>query len=183
MADAKTILQKYVSDMLSLESHIAQAIGKQVKENQNDTMINGKFTAFTKVTETHVAALRDRLDGLGGAANAPVKEGVAAVLGVAAGLIDKLRSEEISKDLRDDYTALNLSLVSYQMLHVTATALGDQQTADLAARNLKDNAEFVMEIQKIIPDVVVRELKQNHELTLQENAAQKTNEVVAAIWK
>lgn len=32
MADAKAVLQKYVSDMLSLESHIFQAIDKQLKE-------------------------------------------------------------------------------------------------------------------------------------------------------
>src|SRR5689334_1029622 len=149
MADSKTILQKYVSDMLSLESHIHQAIDKQVKENNDDPEVSTRFAAFAQTVKNHRDSLQTRLDQIGGAANHPVKEGVAAVAGVAAGVIDKFRSEEVSKDFRDDFTALNLSLISYEMLHTTALSLGDRQTADLAAKNVKDNAEFVMWIQKI----------------------------------
>ena len=143
MADSKTILQKYVSDMLSLESHIHQAIDKQVKENRDDPEVSTKFSAFAETIKLHRDSLETRLKELGGAANSPIKEGVAAIAGVAAGVIDKLRSEEVSKDFRDDYTALGLSLISYEMLHTTALSLGDKQTADLAARNVKDNAQFM----------------------------------------
>src|SRR6476660_5166609 len=109
MADSKTILQKYVSDLLALESHIYQAIDKQVKENANDQEVNSKYSAFATTIKSHRDALASRLESLGGAANSPVKEGVAAVFGVAAGIIDKFRSEEVSKNLRDDFTALSLS--------------------------------------------------------------------------
>jgi ferritin-like metal-binding protein YciE len=183
MADAKTILQKYVSDMLSLESHIAQAIDKQVKENKDTPELNSKFEVYSRTIQNHVQQLSSRLEQLGGAANSPVKEGVAAAMGVAAGVIDKFRSEEVSKNFRDDFTALNLSLISYEMLHTTALSLGDKETADLAARNAKDNAEFVVEIQKLIPQVVVNELRQNHEVTPDESAVNQTKELVSSIWK
>jgi len=183
MADAKTILQKYVSDMLSLETHISEAIDKQVKENQDDPEVSTKFAAFATTIHNHQMSLEARLKELGGAANQPIKQGVAAIAGVAAGLIDKLRSEEVSKNFRDDFTALNLSLISYEMLHVTALALGDRQTADLAGRNIKDNAEFVMFIQKVVPQIVVRDLKENHEVTPIASAAEETQKLVADIWK
>ncbi len=186
MADSKTILQKYVSDMLALETHIHQAIDKQVKENQDDPEASSKFVTYAQTTASHTTALQARLDQLGGAANNPVKQGVAAVAGVAAGIIDKFRSEEVSKDFRDDFTAINLSLISYQMLHTTALALGDRQTADLAATGARDNANMVMELQRLIPRMVVRDLKKNHEevkLSLDDTAADETHKLISEVWK
>ena len=186
MADSKTILQKYVSDMLSLESHIYQAIDKQVKENADDPTVNSKYSAFATTAKSHRDALASRLEAIGGAANKPVKEGVAAVFGVAAGLIDKFRSEEVSKNFRDDFTALSLSLLSYQMLHTTALALGDRETAELAAGNAKDNAKFVREIERLMPGIVVSDLKKNHKEAapaLNESAAQETEDLITQIWK
>lgn len=183
MADSKTLLQKYVSDMHALESHIYQAIDKQVKENQDDPEISSRFAAFAVTMEQHKNTLKARLDQLGGAANSPVKEGVAALAGVAAGLIDKFRSEEVSKDFRDNYTALNLSLISYEMLHTTALSLGDRQTAELAATNMKDNADFVMYIQQIMPKIVLRDLKKNHEVSVDETAIDESKKLVEEIWK
>ena len=183
MSDQKMILQKYVSDMIALESHIFQAIDKQAKENESDPEIKQHFTNFASTLQSHQTTLEARLKALGGAANKPVKEGVSAVLGVAAGVIDKLRSDEQSKEFRDDYTALNLSLISYEMLYTTATALGDKETASLAASNAKDNAEFVSYIQHILPQVIVRELKKNYDVTLDESATQSTKELIGTIWK
>lgn len=186
MADAKNVLQKYVSDMLALEGHIAQAIDKQVKANADNPEVSAKYAAFTTTLKSHHDTLASRLDALGGAANSPVKEGVAAVLGVAAGLLDKFRSEEVSKEFRDDFTALSLSLVSYQMLHTTALALGDQQTAELAAGNAKDNARFVREIERFLPGVVVKELKKNFPEAapvIDEGATQATQDLITEIWK
>lgn len=186
MADSKTILQKYVSDMLSLESHIYQAIDKQVKENTDDPEVSTKYAEFTTTLKSHHDTLASRLDALGGAANSPVKEGVAALFGVAAGVIDKFRSEEVSKNFRDDFTALSLSLVAYQMLHTTALALGDRQTAELAAGNAKDNAKFVREIERLMPHIVVRDLKKNHKEAapaIDESATQATEDLITEIWK
>jgi ferritin-like metal-binding protein YciE len=186
MADSKTILQKYVSDMLALEAHIYQAIDKQVKENTDDPEVSSKYAEFTTTLKSHHDTLASRLNALGGAANSPIKEGVSAVFGVAAGLIDKFRSEEVSKNFRDDFTALSLSLVSYQMLHTTALALGDTQTAELAAGNAKDNARFVREIERMMPGIVVRDLKKNHEEAapaIDESATQATGDLITEIWK
>lgn len=180
--DAQTILVKYLSDMISLEQHISQAIDKQVKELTDVPNLSSKLSAFQNTLSSHRDALNDRVTALGGAANHPVKEGVAGVFGVAAGVIDKFRSDEESKDLRDDYTAINLSLVAYLMLHTTALAVSDQQTAALAKRFMKDNAGFVVELQHMIPEVTVANLKQNYNAPINDQAVSQALETIKEVW-
>src|SRR5215211_2115601 len=93
------IVTKYLADQLALEGHIYQAIDKQVKETQDEPDINPFLTDVRATLEQHVNALRGRLESLGGQSTGPIKEAGAAILGVAAGVIDKLRAEEVSKDL------------------------------------------------------------------------------------
>ncbi len=175
------IVTKYLSDMVAVEAHIYQAIDKQVKETQDEKDINPKLSEIRTILEGHVNSLRSRLEALGGQATNPIKEVGASILGVAAGLIDKVRAEEVSKDLRDDYTALGLANVSYVMLITTALACNDTETADLASRNLKENAQIVMDLGSLIPYAVVRDLS---DLThLNKNAVTEARERYSAAWK
>lgn len=174
------LITKYLSDMAGLEEHIYQAIDKQAKSTEDQPEYNQVLKSIRDTLETHVATLNKRLEALGGHPANPIKQAGSAVLGVAAGLIDKIRAEELSKDLRDDYTALNLSCISYVMLSTTALACNDSETAELAERHLKDNAGFVIEIGKIIPDVVVKDLSDFTDLN--KDAARLAREVYAYAW-
>jgi len=175
------LLTKYVGDMHSLESHIFQAIDKQAKLLTDHEDARQKTEKFRDTLALHMKALEQRLGELGGSPTHPIKEGVAAALGVAAGLIDKVRSDEASKDLRDDYTAINHSVIAYVMLHTTALAAGDQQTADLSKRHLKDNAQFVMEINAFMPKLVLDELRQDG-LSVRDGALETANQSVKDVW-
>jgi len=77
---------------------------------------------------------------------------------VAAGVVDKVRAEEVSKNFRDNYTALSLSNISYVMLISTCLSCNDPETAELATRHLKENAQFVSDIGNLMPTLVVRDL-------------------------
>jgi ferritin-like metal-binding protein YciE len=92
-----------------------------------------------------------------------------------------MRAEEISKDLRDDYTALNHSVISYIMLNATALALGDQQTADLAERNVKDNAGFVVWINNNMPKFVIKDL-QDSGASIDQSAVEASQAAVKRLW-
>lgn len=175
------LVTKYLSDMVAVESHIYQAIDKQVKETQDEPDVNPKLVQIRDGLERHVNELRDRLNVLGGQATSPVKEAGAAVLGVAAGAIDKIRSNEVSKDMRDNYTALSLSNAGYVMFITTALACNDSQSADLATRLLKENAQFTMDLGGLLPYVVVRDLKD--EANLNKNAVQEARKRYAEVWK
>ncbi|MDQ2806312.1 MAG: DUF892 family protein [Chloroflexota bacterium] len=176
------ILQKYVGDQHALESHILQAIDKQVKLAENDAAAKAKFEEITRTLQRHLDSLATRLEALGGSATHPIKEAGAAALGVAAGLIDKVRAEEISKDLRDDYTAINLSIISYIMLNATALALGDNETATLAERNVKDSADFVVWINNHMPKFVINDLKDSG-ASIDSSAMAAGEAMVKRVWR
>lgn len=175
------IVTKYLADMIGLEGHIYQAIDKQVKETRDEPDVNPILRDIRDTLEQHVNALQNRLDALGGQATSPIKEAGASFLGVAAGLIDKLRAEEVSKDFRDDYTALSLSHVSYLMLISTCLACNDTETADLAATHLKDNAGFISDIGNLIPYLVVHDLS---DLTdLNQGAVEEARKRYHSAWQ
>jgi ferritin-like metal-binding protein YciE len=176
----KDIVTKYLADMVAVVGHVYQAIDKQVKETQDEKDVNPLLVRVRDGLEGQTNNLRDRLEALGGKGTSPIKEFAASALGVAAGVIDKLRAEEVSKDLRDDYTALGLVNISYTMLITTSLACGDRETADLAFNNLKETAGYEMEIGRVISYAVVRDLSDLADLD--PNAVEEGQRLYSEAW-
>lgn len=179
---SKKTLADYVGDMVALEEHIEAALDRQLESVKDDA------TALQAVRGWHamVKEQRERVKGLeselGATAGSPVKKVGSTILGAAAGVIDKIRAEGISKSIRDDYTAFNLAAIGYTMLYTTATALGDARVAGVAERNLRGYAAAVQRVNEIIADVVLHELaKDDHKVD--QSAAEKTREMVDKSWK
>ncbi len=177
-------IQTYVSDMLALERHIAQPLQRQL--DMQDTAKYGGALAVTTtlkgLTDSHVTALEQCLEQLGGHAASPVKSAWSTLLGAGAAAIDGVRKTKVSKNLRDDYTALSLASISYTMLHATSVGLGDVTVADLAKRHLADYARLIMQITQVIPDVVLQELRDDGE-PVQTGAAELIRQQTNEIWK
>lgn len=177
-------IQTYVSDMLALERHIAQPLQRQL-DIVDTAKYAGALAVISQVkslTDSHVTALDQCLAQLGGHEASAVKSAWSSLLGVGAAAIDSVRKTKVSKSLRDDYTALNLATISYTMLYTTAVGLGDTTVADLAKRHLSDYAGCVMQINKIIPDVVLEELRDDGE-TVSTTATQTINETINELWR
>jgi ferritin-like metal-binding protein YciE len=177
-------IQTYVSDMLALERHIAQPLQRQLAMDDTSKFDDalGVTTTINRLNDVHVSALEQCLDQLGGHAASPIKSAWASLLGVGAAAIDSVRKTKVSKNLRDDYTVLNLAAISYTMLHATAVGLSDTTTADLAKRHLADYARCVMQIVQIIPDVVLRELADDGE-AVQTGAATLIRQQTSEVWR
>jgi ferritin-like metal-binding protein YciE len=175
-------LSDWVGDVAAIETHIEEALDRQLKQTKDDAIAGPAVQAFhdmVKLQKDVVIALRD---DLGGTAGSPIKQAGASILGKAAGVIDMVRAEGLSKSLRDDYTAFNLAAVAYTMLHTTAVALGDQRVATLAESHLRGYAGAIQKINHIISDVVVAELaKDKHEV--RSSAAATTKKMVDKVWK
>jgi ferritin-like metal-binding protein YciE len=183
MSERQDTLQQYVSDMLAVERHILPAIENQ---SQDDRMARHPearrlVNKLEATIRTHINGLEQHLENLGGDPASPVKSAVTAILGAAATLIEKVRTNPVSKNLRDDYTVLNLAAVSYTMLHTTGQALQDQQTADIAANFLRDYTPLITEINEVIPEVVVSELRDETEV-LDAGAAERAVERTQEAW-
>jgi ferritin-like metal-binding protein YciE len=180
--NGKELLQKYVGDMAALESHIEEAIDRQLDMTKDDAKAGPlirEFHDMVKMQRDKITALRD---DLGSNAANPVKEIGSEILGKAAGLIDKVRADSISKSLRDDYTAFNLAAISYSMLYTTAKGVGSDEVANVAQNHLRGYARAVQKINHVIPDIVVAELS-NEDGFSGSGVAGATREMVDQAWK
>lgn len=156
-------LTTYVGDMHALVTHGLQAVERQI-ENLKEEGHPEAYNAVQEVARTlrvHASMLDARTRALGGSATKPVKDAVSAIAGVAAGLINAVRSEEASKSIRDDYTFLSHAAIGYLMLYTTAASLADNETAQLAQTGYQDVARLAMQVDHIMPTLVIQELMQD----------------------
>jgi hypothetical protein len=161
MKDNREEIRPYVADMAAVERHILEALERQRKADtfKDFPQALGLIDRLAGLLKTHTENLETHLDSMpGGGVAAAVKETVTGVLGGLAGVYDKVRKEEVSRALRDDYTALSLATISYTMLHSTALGLRQGTTAEIALRNLKELTPVLIELSQIIPAVVLKEL-------------------------
>ncbi len=153
-------LKMYVNDMITLQKHILEAVERQADDERVkseaqtiELIVKVKHTVSRQVEE-----LDKQVSRLGSEATAAAKQTVGHVLGILAGLYDKVRKDPVSRMLRDDYVVLNLSSVSYTMLHTTGLAYHDQAVADLALAHLQQLTPLIMRYNEVIPNVVAAEL-------------------------
>src|SRR5215207_4438601 len=134
--------------MLALEDHIEKAIRSQLTDLKDYPDVVTELRQVHRKIEHHVSDLRNLSDrrNAGGVVES-VKRAGSAVAGMAAGIIDLVRTEGLPKNLRDDYTAFNLANIGYVMLHTTALALDRSDVAMLAEQHLKDYARMLVALQ------------------------------------
>lgn len=180
---SQKLVADWVGDAVAIEAHIEEALDKQKKEYSSVAAVNQAIHHFHDSTKANRDRLRDYQEKIGKTGGKGVVEAGASVLGKAAGVVDRLRKDTLTKSLRDDYTAFNLAAISYTLLYTTALAVGDGETADLAAENLKVHAANVQRINHIISDVTVSEINGDGYPVKNNDAAAMTKKVVDAAWK
>ena len=178
-------IQTYLGDMLALEQHIAGPLQRQLEidETQNYVRAIALTGRIKSLTDAHAAALHARLQNLGGGNGLnPVKSAWSGLLGAGAAAVGSVRKTKVSKNLRDDYTALSLATVSYSMLNATALGFGDAETASIAQRHLADYARLIMDLGRAIPEVVLQELSDDGQ-SVDVGAAVRAEEDVEQSWR
>jgi ferritin-like metal-binding protein YciE len=181
--DRTEAINSYITDMLALEDHIEKAVKSQLTDLKEYPDVVAALRQIHTRIEHHISDLRMLSDrrNAGGVVES-VKRAGSAVAGVAAGLIDLIRTEGLPKNLRDDYTAFNLANIGYVMLHTTALAAEDQEVADLAHQHFRDYTDAVMRLNNLIPAAVVRFLEQQG-LPVRADIVSEVNRNVAQAWK
>ena len=183
MGDKKQeTITKYLGDMKAVVSHLYEAMERQKDEFKDQPDVSQAIARIALGLKDQGDDIELRLKGLGGSPTQPVKEAVAGAAGVVAGLYNKVRTEGAAKGLRDDHVALNLALVSYGMLHTTAVAFADGRTAELAKHGFTECARFAMDVQKLLPAIVLRELGDGDFGTLDSSAPEQTRAAIQSAW-
>ncbi len=155
-------INSYVTDMQALEEHLEKALSAQVEDLKDDEF-GVALRSIHQVTKQHIRALdtlSERRQGGAQGISKTVKRAASSVLGLGAAAIDMVRSEQLPKNLRDDYTAVSLACIGYVMLHTTAMSLGDTEVSELALAHLQDHAKSTMTLNNIVPRAVVQFLKE-----------------------
>ena len=154
------VVHALVEDLVVLQVHLLEAIVRQSKLDALRSRVDARelLARLEPRLHGHVEALHACLERLG--RKPPrVKERLGALLGVAAGWVDQVRSgREASRDLRDDFVLLSLVLVNYGMLSAAAARLDDPQTDDLAAEHIDALAPLLEDLMMIVPQIVEDEI-------------------------
>lgn len=161
MKTSNDILTGYLGDVLAIENHLLKAMEHQVGDQEvvKHADVHEFLSQTRGVLQAHSAGLAARLSALGGSVSANVKEVVTAATGIASGLLGRMRPQTASKFLRDDYVVLSACAMGYEMLHATALALRDEQTAQMALRHLEEITPLIVRLSDLTPEIVVQEVE------------------------
>lgn len=176
-------IHMYVNDMAALEKHILEAFARQ----RADERVQADPACAALIEELHSAAegrLRDienHAASFAGPSGGAIKEAVAGIAGVVAGLYDKVRKHPLSRMLRDDSTALSLTATGYSMLYTTGLAVRDLAVANVALRHLRGITPQIMSLSHVIPAIVVKELAED-DPAVDHSAVGIAQEKIKAAW-
>lgn len=180
--NTRKVLADWLGDLVAIESHIEEALDHQLKERTGLASVDDAIKQFHDSTKMNRDRVRSFQKTLGEEASKGIIERGAQMLGKAAGVIDQLRKDTVTKSLRDDYTAFNLAAISYTLFYTTATALGDERAASLAQENLKVHAANVQKINQVIGDAAVLEISKDDYPVVNQRAADQTRSMVNDVW-
>lgn len=182
--DQRELLAQYVGDVVALDSDIESVLDRQLGLTKNDTLAGPLVRGFHDSIRDQRNMMIELRDDMGEEQTVhAIRDKGATVLGAVTGVIDKLRSDSISKALRDDYATFNLAAVSYTMLLTTAKAVGSTEVATAAEKGLKTYAAAVQKINHAIPSVVIAELAGKSEVAVSSDIADDVRRAADSIWK
>ena len=178
------VIQKHLADMQSVEKHILEAIERQREEEnvRNDLETNKLLIEIERTLKGHVQALTTLSKQYDGEGESAFKKAITAAAGVMAGLYDKVRENEVTRMLRDDYTALSLAAMGYTTLHTFGLAIKEQNIADLALSHLKEITPLLVDISKALPVVTAREVAAENDFPVDVSAGQEAVRNTQTAW-
>lgn len=183
--DRKESVHKHLSDMLAVEQHILDAVEQQRDDDRlrDNVRANKVVIEMERVLKEHVSALKALADQYGVKTQSAAKEAVTKLLGVAAGIYDRVRGKHpLSRDLRDNYTALSLAAMAYTSFHTYGLATGEDRIASLAQRHLKDLTPLLVELSKVLPEVVAEEVGEESEFPVDTSVGPQAVQNTQEAW-
>jgi ferritin-like metal-binding protein YciE len=177
-------LKMYVNDVIAVERDIVNAIEGQLEDDR----VNGHPALHLVLTEIvakgkmRINRLKEISDEEGGSVGAAIKEAAMSVTGALAGIYGKFREHPLSRIVRDDRIAMNVTETSYAMLYTLALSIGHAKTAEVALEGLNSAAPAVLALTDLLPGVIVRELAEDGPLE-NPDVERAVIEAIQAAWR
>lgn len=174
----------WVGDIVALETHVEEAMDRQLKLDFPNPGMVAAIQSFHDAVSSSKQRAEVFQEQYGSEPGNPIIKAGTNLLGKAAGMIDLVREDGAAKALRDDYTAYNLLAISYTMLHTTAMALEDPATQAFAEQGLRTYAGLVQDINHLMPEAVIADLKDNADHPLQNpNVVGESRRLIQHVWQ
>ena len=177
-------ISDWLGDIVALEGHVEEAMDRQLKLKSSSSEVTSAIQRYHDAVRDSKKRAEQYQEQYGTTPGNPIIKVGTNLLGKAAGVIDMIRADSVSKALRDDYTAYNLLAISYTMLHTTSMALKDDATKAFAEEGLRTYAALVQDINNVLPAAVVADLMQGEgQDVIDANIVVQCRKAVDRIWK
>ncbi len=129
-------LLDYLEDAHAMEQNVLQMLNSMIATTNDDEILT-ELEHHKTETERHEQLLRERLQALG--RDTSVRKEVQSLAGaLLKGVSDQVRGDRPGKNARDGFVTEHMEIAAYEMLERIAHQAGDEQTADVARRNCRD---------------------------------------------
>jgi ferritin-like metal-binding protein YciE len=134
--DLKAQLVKHIDEALAMEQNVLRMLDSMIQSTDDDK-IKEELRLHKLETEGQADRLTRRLEAHD-ASPSVVREvgGIAGAL--MKGVIDVVRGEKAARNARDAYATEHLEIAAYQLLERVAVRAGDEETAEVARQNRKE---------------------------------------------
>jgi len=129
-------LVKHIDEALAMEQNVLRMLDGMVQTTE-DEELKSELRQHKLETEQHAERLEKRL-AAHDASPSTVREAVGLMNALMKGVVDMVRQEKAGRNARDGYATEHLEIASYQLLERIAQEAGDEETAEAARENRKD---------------------------------------------
>jgi ferritin-like metal-binding protein YciE len=132
----KDQLVKHIDDAYAMEQNVLRMLDGMIKTT-DDPEIKDELRHHKLETERHAERMQQRLEAHS-ATPSMVKEAGGIAGALLKTVVDLTRGEKAGRNARDGYATEHLEIASYQLLERIAQLAGDEETAEAARENRKD---------------------------------------------
>jgi ferritin-like metal-binding protein YciE len=143
--ELKDQLIKHIDEALAMEQNVLRMLDGMISTTE-DEEIRSELRHHKLETEQHAERLEKRL-AAHEASPSTVREAAGIMNALMKSVVDMVRSEKAGRNARDGYATEHLEIASYQLLERVAQAAGDEETAEVARENRKDEEAMAKKIE------------------------------------
>lgn len=135
---------KHIDEALAMEQTVLRMLDSMIQTTDDDR-IKESFRLHKLETEQHIDRLTKRLEAHD-ASPSLIREAGGIAGALMKGVVDAVRSEKAARNARDAYATEHLEIAAYQLLERVAQGAGDEETAEVARLNRKDEESMARTI-------------------------------------
>ena len=143
--DLKQQLTKHVDEALAMEQNVLRMLDGMISTT-DDPEIKEKLRQHKSETEAHADRMEQRLSALG-ASPSMIREAGGVLGALMKSVVDMARTEKAGRNARDGYATEHMEIAAYELLERIAIIAGDEETAEAARLNRKDEERMASEIE------------------------------------